>query len=256
MKEKRDRERLEAECNQAMLLPPDSAENCHKRGQARWKRKDWDGAIAEFDRAIELDASHGEAYGGRGQLKWIKKDLAGALPDLNKALELMPGNHHLKEIRGFVKSGLKKSKADAKQNTGAKKIPKTENALVLRTDFSDETGWQKLCESLQNPENSSDDFTANVDFVSDRAFESLTAEQLPAHLADDSQAFAFIIDQTALANSGHPILVVDLQEEPGRTFRVIASELCSVENNLSAGNMEFGEFASAAGKDGIFRGFK
>ena len=69
----RDRERLDADHKQAMLLPPDSSENCYKRGQARWKKKELDEAMAEFDRAIELNANFGEAYGDRGQLKWLKK---------------------------------------------------------------------------------------------------------------------------------------------------------------------------------------
>ena len=253
----RDRDRLQAEYDQAMSLAPDSAENCNKRGMAKWTKKDLDGALIEYDRAIGLNPDFGEAYGGRGQLKWLK-DLAGALADLNKALELIPGDYHLREIRSFVKKDLKHLKGETavKTKTFAKKIPKTENTLALRTDFSDEAGWQKLCEAIQNPENSSDDFTANVDFVSDRAFEGLTSKQLPASLSDDSQSFAFIVDKTALSSSERPILVVDLQDEPGQSFRVIASELWSVENNLSIANMGFEEFAGAVDQDGIFRGFK
>jgi hypothetical protein len=38
-------------------------------------------------------------------------------------------------------------------------------------------------------------------------------------------------------------------------FRVIPSQMWSVENNLSIANMDFFEFADAVGDDGIFRGF-
>jgi len=58
-----------------------------------------------------------------------------------------------------------------------------------------------------------------------------------------------------LTNAEHPILVVDLWETPGRTFRVIPARMWSVENNLSLANMDFHEFAESAGADGVFRGF-
>ena len=49
--------------------------------------------------------------------------------------------------------------------------------------------------------------------------------------------------------------MVDLYEEPGRTFRVIPAEIWSVDNNLSIANMDFAEFADAVEPDGVFRGF-
>ena len=64
-----------------------------------------------------------------------------------------------------------------------------------------------------------------------------------------------IIDGECLRNPEHPILVLDLMDEPGRTFRVVPSELWSVENNLSLANMDFSDFADTAGADHIFRGF-
>jgi hypothetical protein len=53
----------------------------------------------------------------------------------------------------------------------------------------------------------------------------------------------------------HPVLVVDLYSEPGRSFRVVPSEMWGVENNLSLANMDFEEFADAVDRDGVFRGF-
>ena len=65
----------------------------------------------------------------------------------------------------------------------------------------------------------------------------------------------FIVDARAIAHPDHPIVVVDVYDEPGRTFRVIPSEMWAVENNLSLANMDFAEFAEAVDQDGIFRGF-
>lgn len=50
--------------------------------------------------------------------------------------------------------------------------------------------------------------------------------------------------------------MVDLDDEPGRTFRVIPRELWSVENNLSIANMDYRDFADSVGADGVFRGFQ
>ena len=134
-----------------------------------------------------------------------------------------------------------------------KEIPKTENSLALRTDFSDEPAWESICAAITKPVG---DFRAYVDFVIDPGYDGLTAEQLPAILSEDShRTFAFIIDRLALSHPDHPILVVDLYNEPGRTFRVIPSEMWVVENNLSIANMDFEEFADAVDGDGVFRGF-
>ena len=135
-----------------------------------------------------------------------------------------------------------------------KQLPQTENALVLRTDFSDDAAWESICKAIGEP--GAGGFQAYVDCISDREYDGLTVEQLTALSPKGSdRTFAFIVDQTALTHPDHPILVVDLHDEPGRTFRVIPFEMCSVENNLSIANMDFSEFADNVDKDGIFRGF-
>lgn len=134
-----------------------------------------------------------------------------------------------------------------------KPLPETQNALVLRTDFSDNSAWEAVCATIREPVG---DFRASVDFVSDQEYAGLTVEQLLSLLPPGSHhSFIFIVDRTALSHSDHPILVVDLYAEPGRTFRVIPSEMWGVENNLSIANMDFEEFAEAADADGVFRGF-
>ena len=134
-----------------------------------------------------------------------------------------------------------------------KELPRTKNALVLRTDFADDAGWKSISSAIRLPVG---DFRALVDCVSDPEFDGFTAEQLTAMSQDDaSRTFVFVVDQTALTHPDHPILVVDFFDQPGRTFRVIPAEVWSVENNLSISNMEFHEFADNVDDDGIFRGF-
>lgn len=145
------------------------------------------------------------------------------------------------------------AKAVAPKGGASKRIPATENPLVLRTDFSDEPAWKSLCKALQDPD---DEFSPSLDFVSDPTFDGLTAAKLPSILSEDSShTFAFIVDHTALTHSGSPVLVIALHDKPGRSFRVIAAALGDVANNLSIANMDFDEFVKAVGKKGVFRGF-
>ncbi len=132
-----------------------------------------------------------------------------------------------------------------------KKIPSTTNTLALRTDFSNEPAWKALRAQIQNPAQM---FLANVDFVSDPAFAGTTAAQLPSLLSDNSAPIALIIDELALSNPDHPILVVGLGENSNRTFRVVAPALWEVENNLSIANMDFDDFANDVDSEGIYRG--
>ena len=134
-----------------------------------------------------------------------------------------------------------------------KRIPETKNTLVLRTDFSDTAAWESICVAIQAPVG---EFRAYVDFVSDPEYANLAVEQLSLLIPQGSNhTFLFVVDHTALAHPDHPILVVDLYTERGRTFRVVPSEMWAVENNLSLANMDFAEFADAVDRDGIFRGF-
>lgn len=134
-----------------------------------------------------------------------------------------------------------------------KNIPETQSSMVLRTDFSDERAWQEVCAAIKEPVGQ---FRAHVTFVSDPAFEEITREEIVAQRAKKNAFFLFIVDDRTISHEEHPILVVDLWHEPGRTFRVIPSEMWSVENNLSLANMDWRDFADKAyAADGVFRGF-
>ena len=74
-------------------------------------------------------------------------------------------------------------------------------------------------------------------------------------LKGNAPRFVFIVDRTTFTNPEQPVLVVDLCNELGRTFRIIPSEMWGVENNLSLSNMDFFEFADNVDADGVFRGF-
>jgi hypothetical protein len=58
------------------------------------------------------------------------------------------------------------------------KLPKTDNPLLLRTDFSDDRAWTALCDSVQAP--SKEGFQARLDCISDSVYDGLAVEQLVA----------------------------------------------------------------------------
>ncbi|MFM7249816.1 MAG: DUF6924 domain-containing protein [Planctomycetaceae bacterium] len=64
----------------------------------------------------------------------------------------------------------------------------------------------------------------------------------------------FSADRATFIDSQPSFMVVDLNDEPGRTFRVIPSEMWSVEGNLSIATMDFREYAENVDPDGVFRG--
>jgi hypothetical protein len=133
------------------------------------------------------------------------------------------------------------------------RLPDTTDALVLRTDFTDDRAWEELCAAIKQPQ---DDFEAYVEFVNDPRFDEATIEQLlAAQQHSNYRSYMFVVDSAALSGGEGAILVLDLVDEPGRTFRVVPSEVQSVENNLSIANMDFADFAESVDSDGIFRGF-
>ncbi|MDJ0625668.1 MAG: tetratricopeptide repeat protein [Candidatus Caenarcaniphilales bacterium] len=84
---------------------PQNAEEFFKSGIAKYKLKDFTGAIADFDKAIDLSPSHGEAYLYRGKCKKQLNDPKSAMADFEKSLELNPNSANY-----YLQSGLSKSK--------------------------------------------------------------------------------------------------------------------------------------------------
>jgi hypothetical protein len=135
------------------------------------------------------------------------------------------------------------------------RLPDYDFSLVIRTDFTDDAAWERICQLLQKPQTTYG-FQALVECLSDRSCAGLQPEDVLSVLPPDSQRpFVFLVDSEAVSQPDHAVLVVDLSEEPGRTFRVIPSEAWGVENNLRLANMDFADFADAVDDSGVFRGF-
>ena len=128
-------------------------------------------------------------------------------------------------------------------------------AIVLRTDSSDQRTWQAVRAAIQAPVGAHG-FRASVEFVDDPRHTGLAGAQLLARFRyPDAGSFVIVADHVTMSHPEHPLLVVDLYAEPGRTFRAVPSAIQAIENNLSIANMDFAEFADAADADGVFRDF-
>lgn len=136
-----------------------------------------------------------------------------------------------------------------------KPIPNTENALVLRTDFSNQAAWEAIRSKIQKPVGLLR-FRANLEFLDDPAYAGITKNDLLGLIPENyDHTFIVVVDQTAVTRPGNPLLVVDLVEKSGNEFRADPTMLQSIENNLSIANMDFEEFAGHVDPDGVFRGF-
>ncbi len=136
-------------------------------------------------------------------------------------------------------------------------LPITDDIPVIRTDFSDQEAWEAVSAAVLAPGDAGG-FPVHVEFVDDIAFRDLTPRQLLG--LDESRSAIrhhpclFVVDRATLGAADRPVLVIDVQEEPGRTFRAVAESLHEIESNLATDNMDLYEFAAAVGPDGVFRG--
>jgi hypothetical protein len=136
-----------------------------------------------------------------------------------------------------------------------KPIPQTEHALVLRTDFSDQTAWDEICTEIQKPVGILR-FRAYVEFLDDVAYTDITTDQLLRLIPHDyNHSFIIVADRTAMTHADHPLQIIELFWQPGQELRALPSQVQAIENNLSIANMDFEEFAEAVDPDGVFRGF-
>jgi len=129
--------------------------------------------------------------------------------------------------------------------------------LLVRTDYSDERAWLDALTAATAIYD--DDFErrgALLRTVESPELSGLTSEELVALEREDYLGEIAVADAQTMRDQ--TVLFVDfdeLNEQAGRSFRAIPSEVESIVANLSIANMDFAEFADSADPDGIFRGF-
>jgi uncharacterized protein DUF6924 len=138
-------------------------------------------------------------------------------------------------------------------------LPATWSVPVVRADFSNNDVWERVKKEIAEP--TDEGFGADVEFVESPALDGLDEATIAAYYPhayphEYRHPVLFVIDALAVSGPEHPILVVNLNAEVAAgTFRALPRQVQSIQNNLSLANMDYREFLSSAGTDGVFRGF-
>jgi hypothetical protein len=121
-------------------------------------------------------------------------------------------------------------------------LPETDRPPLVRTDFTDDEAWSALREEI------SEDL---VTFVADPAYRDLPARQLAPD--DSHHPVLLVADDVTFSNDDRTVLVVDLDEEPGQTFRAMPDAVRTVVGNLVIQNMYFSELRASVDDAGVYR---
>lgn len=165
--------------------------------------------------------------------------------------------------------------------TVAARVLDSHGMPLIRTDFSDDSAWQKVVAALvrsvdfDDPSNldpGENGYEPMLNVISHPSFAGTTSADLveAGAVVYDQAAYVILADERsmreALSGGETTIVLVDLSvSDPedaelfgsfmGRSFRCVVPELALIEANLSIDNMNFGEYADCADPDGVFRGF-
>lgn len=122
---------------------------------------------------------------------------------------------------------------------------------LVRVDHSDDDSWWALLAELTRP--SEDGFVPVLTVVDDPVLDGATPEQVVRVRQLGDAPVVFLADTAGMAV---PRSVLAVRQRAGRveSFRVAAGSVWAVENNLSLANMDWAEFADAAG-GGVFQDF-
>ncbi|MFC8451614.1 DUF6924 domain-containing protein [Kitasatospora sp. NPDC057223] len=141
-------------------------------------------------------------------------------------------------------------------------------ALIIRTDFGDETAWQAVRAEISMPWGD-DDYEPTVHIVDDPAWAGATADDVTAAVAaDEDLSVVFLADRITMRDHDHALLAVAVLtrdecesdeefEAYGGSVRTVPAGIHDIHANLSIANLDFADVTDAARTDpaGIFRSF-
>ncbi|MET9674629.1 hypothetical protein ABZY68_16230 [Streptomyces sp. NPDC006482] len=138
------------------------------------------------------------------------------------------------------------------------------DALVIRTDFSDDESWNAVVGELRRPWGPAGEFPARVQVVDAPAWSGATADEVLAAVDEDEYlSVVFLADRHTMGSPARGLLALtttwedegdldpayyqELIESPEpREFRAWLAAVHAVHANVTLGNMSFAEFAAAA----------
>ncbi|MFI9046128.1 DUF6924 domain-containing protein [Streptomyces sp. NPDC053427] len=144
---------------------------------------------------------------------------------------------------------------------------------LIRTDYADQAAWETFISHFRDNEEENplpgvkvlDDPPDDEDgiafaVIDDPAYANLTAEQLlelSAEGTGEEYGMLLVVDKSALASSEYPVLAIDRseeQEDRGRAFRIVLSELVDFAGRMEIADCDFCDYADYADPDGTYRG--
>jgi tetratricopeptide (TPR) repeat protein len=72
----------------AQTAPNENADTYHSQTKIKWKKKDYQGALADITRAIQIEPNNAHFYNDRGRMKSKLNDRSGARKDWQQAAKL------------------------------------------------------------------------------------------------------------------------------------------------------------------------
>jgi len=118
---------------QAIALNPNYAQAYHNRGIARSKLGDKQGAVADYNQALRINPNYAKAYYNRGNARSDLGDKQGAVADYNQALRINPNYVLAYNNRGLARFRLgDKQGAVADYNQALRIDPNHVNAYYNR----------------------------------------------------------------------------------------------------------------------------
>ncbi|MEG4580244.1 tetratricopeptide repeat protein [Microcoleus sp. MON1_C5] len=131
--EKGDYQGAIATYTQAIALNPNYAQAYHNRGNARSKLGDNQGAVADYNQALRINPNYAKAYYNRGISRSELGDNQGAVADYNQALRINPNYVLAYNNRGLARFKLgDKQGAVADYNKALRIDPNHVNAYYNR----------------------------------------------------------------------------------------------------------------------------
>ncbi|SDF60457.1 DUF6924 domain-containing protein [Streptomyces griseoaurantiacus] len=124
----------------------------------------------------------------------------------------------------------------------------TDFSPLLRTDFTDDAAWRTLLDDIDK---------SWLTVMDDPSHEGFSPDRLLALVPDGSRYPALVVaDRDTFRGEERTLLLVDVREEPGRTFRAaVPDAFDSALGNLAIDNQTFDDYLASGslGEDGVYR---
>jgi len=128
---------ISAQGQSSFVLIQTKAEDFFILGEAKYKKGDYQGALAAYSQAIVLNPNYTQAYNNRGVACRALGDKQGAVDDYNQALRINPNLEAAYNNRGIARSQLgDKQGAIADYNQALRLNPNYAEAYYNRGETS------------------------------------------------------------------------------------------------------------------------